>query len=257
MTEREAKGTISIRLRLDTPDEKSLLVESRRLTPRIHVNVKKPKSLAVAHYTLHGDVDESKYNMTLLRSHVNEIMECKRRVSYSIGDSVRSLIFWRGQVKVGSVKLPLHSLVAFVIGTWVVERPHLWPSFLCFLVAWVMMANYTARRSHPLPWKQCTCMSDFVTVICTGRNSAAFSRILPQEGAEAAKKREEAWKRRLESDFDKANNEWEMQQQLLSIGEDRIHTDDTGLKLDPLEKWLLPIQRRLCGVCTSLRRLNL
>ena len=257
LTEREAKGSITIRLRLETPDEKSLLIESRKPMPRIHVNVKKPKSLAVAQYTLHGDIDESKYNMTLLRSHVNEIMEYKRRVSYTIADSVRSLIFWRGQVKVGSVKVPLHSLGAFVIGTWVVERPHLWPSFLCIFVAWVMMANYTTRRSHPFPWKQCTSMSDFLAVICKGGHRATFSRILPQEGAEAARQMEEAWKHRLESDFDKANKEWEMQRQLVSIGEERIHTDEAKIKLDPLEKWLFPIQQRLCGVCTSLRRLNL
>jgi len=61
----------------------------------------------------------------------------------------------------------------------------------------------------------------------------------------------------VESDYDTSNKHWEMQQQLLSIGEDKIHTDDAGLQFDPLAKWLFPIQRRLCGISNSLRRLNI
>ena len=40
-----------------------------------------------------------------------------RSLSYCIGDAFRSLIFWRGQVRVGETSLPVHSLLFFGLDT--------------------------------------------------------------------------------------------------------------------------------------------
>mmetsp|Transcript_37634 Transcript_37634/g.82419 ORF Transcript_37634/g.82419 Transcript_37634/m.82419 type:complete len:1040 (+) Transcript_37634:105-3224(+) len=255
VTDREVQGTITIRIRIEAPDEKAMLLASRKAIPKIHVNVKKDKSLAVAKYTLYGSYDEEKYDLTLLRSYVNEIMEYKRRATYSVGDALRSLILWRGQVKVGHVKLPLHSLAAYVIATYVVERPHLVPSLMCFLAAWLMLANYTARVQHPSPWRRCRSVQDYVNILSQGKSLRSATRIHPQEGEKEARAVEESWKHRVDADYEAATKRWEMQQELLNIGDEKIHTEETGLQLDPLAR-LFPIQRRLCGVCNLLRRLN-
>mmetsp|Transcript_10438 Transcript_10438/g.16023 ORF Transcript_10438/g.16023 Transcript_10438/m.16023 type:complete len:1068 (+) Transcript_10438:116-3319(+) len=279
VTARESTGTVTIRIRVELLNEESLLLESIKPPPKIHVNVKKEKSLAVLKYTLYGEYDEDKYSMTLLRSYVNEILEYKSRATYSIGDALKSLILWRGQVKIGNVWLPLNSLLFFIAATHVVERPHLLPSLMCFLAAFVMLGTYTSRVQHPSPWRRCRLIRDFASILLQGmlqkcahharikdstkilfggkfRQSAYSTRIQPNEGAKESDALELAWKNRIEADKDAANKRWEMQQELLSIGDEKIHTEETGLQIDPLAKYLFPIQRRLRGVCVLLRRLN-
>ena len=63
----------------------------------------------MAKYCVDGPHDEDIFEMSLFRSHINELLTQKRYLSYAISDAVRSLIFWRGQVKVGAVWLPVHS----------------------------------------------------------------------------------------------------------------------------------------------------
>mmetsp|Transcript_14215 Transcript_14215/g.21921 ORF Transcript_14215/g.21921 Transcript_14215/m.21921 type:complete len:1099 (-) Transcript_14215:32-3328(-) len=279
VTTRESTGTVTVRIRVELKDEESLLLESIKPPPKIHVNVKKEKSLAVVKYTLYGEYDEDKYSMTLLRSYVNEIFEYKSRATYSIGDALKSLILWRGQVKIGNVWLPMHSLLFFIAATHVVERPHLLPSLMCFLAAFAMLGTYTSRVQHPSPWRRCRLIRDFVSILLHGRLqewlhssriedyakilfrknsrlSAYSTRIQPHEGAKESDSLDLAWKNRIEADKDAANKRWEMQQQLLSIGDEKIHTEEGGLQIDPLAKYLFPIQRRLRGVCVLLRRLN-
>ena len=94
-------------------NEKALLMSALQATPRHHVNMKSHRTLPVANFTCYGNHDEDCYDVQLLRSYVNEMIELKRLLVYAVGDSISSLIMWRGQVKVGSKHLPLHSLLAF------------------------------------------------------------------------------------------------------------------------------------------------
>ena len=63
----------------------------------------------MAKYCVDGSHDEDVFELNLFWSYMDELLTQKRYLSYAINDAVQSLIFWRGQVMVGSVWLPVHS----------------------------------------------------------------------------------------------------------------------------------------------------
>lgn len=54
MSERKQKGTITIRLRIEIPDERKLLLSNLEPPPEMYVNVKKRKDYRVVYYTCTG-----------------------------------------------------------------------------------------------------------------------------------------------------------------------------------------------------------
>jgi hypothetical protein len=53
-----------------------------------------------------------------------------------------------------TLKLPLHSIVAFLVGTLLAEDYNLFPSFLLFGIAWVLLGTMEYQNSHLLPWRK-------------------------------------------------------------------------------------------------------
>jgi hypothetical protein len=117
------------------------------------------------------------------RSHISEIFENKRHLSYTVSDSMKSLIFWRGQVEVFSEFLPLHSFIFFMVAsTLMVERPYMLPSFLILSVAWVMIANGRKRRQHPSPWGKVPTFFHYLNILLHGESKLAIKRIDANQG---------------------------------------------------------------------------
>jgi hypothetical protein len=49
-------GKITIRIRIEIPDERAALMAGLKPRPRMHINVRKPKTLGVLRYTCFGEV---------------------------------------------------------------------------------------------------------------------------------------------------------------------------------------------------------
>lgn len=99
----EDMGTITVRLRIEQNDAKKFLMEGRNPPERKWINSQQWKTHRVAKYCVDGPHDEDVFEMTLFRSHINELRTAKRDLTYTISDAIRSLVRWRGQVKVGNV----------------------------------------------------------------------------------------------------------------------------------------------------------
>jgi len=225
VTDRTAVGSITIRLRIECPDEKAALLAALKPRPKFFVNVTKPKSFKVVRYTCFGEYDgEDQFDMTVARSYMNEIFEYKAVVGYAISDTVTSLIFWRGQVKILSFMVPLHSLLFFCMAVDFVERPCMIVSYCLLGVAWVMLASLTIRRQHPSPWNTCPSFWHYLHILRTGKSSTPVSAIKEYEGEDAAQAYEKAWKARLEQDRLVAEHRWKLQEELNEIGDDNIST---------------------------------
>lgn len=238
VTERKANGSITIRLRIEYFNEKQAVLAALQPRPKFHVNVQREKSLKVVHYTCfgeYGDENEEKFDLTVTRSYINEIFEHKRNLSYSIGDGVRSLIFWRGQVRFFGVMWPLHSFLFFVAANTLVERPYLLPSFVLLSVAWIMMANGTQRQQHPSPWYRCPSFWQYAEVLKTGKSSLHIRKVKSKEGFKATEAYETAWNDRVAKDLDEANKRAEMAKQLNDLGNEKIHTKMVADNVIPIE----------------------
>lgn len=264
LKDREAMGTVTIRLRIEARDERKLLMESRTELARkkmrwMHVNMKKAKSLSVANFTVKGQYDEEKYSLKLFLAYIDEMLTYKRMIVYTCGDAILSVVLWRGTVKVGMFALPIHSLIAFVIGIHVVESLHLLPSLLCFGLAWNLIGGYTYRLRHPSPWRRCRPIGDYVRILLLGKSSSPDVQIHPGVGARETEAIDAAWKRRIQDDLDNMKRSRAMKKELKMMARENIQTEQSsGVKIDPvtayLEPVLFPVQERLQGVLDILRR---
>ena len=236
ITDRTANGSITIRLRVECFDEKAALLAALKPRPSIHVNVQKEKSFKCIRYTCFGQFDnEEKFELTLIRSYANELLAYKLAMGYTIADSLRSLVFWRGQVEFFNILIPLHSCLFFFMATSLVERPQLVVPFSLIGVAWIMLANLTLRRQHPSPWHRCPSFSHYLHLLHTGRSRTPITSIQKLEGDEAAKAYESEWKDRLEEDKRVAAKRAALQQEIKTIGDDTISTKLSAESAIPLE----------------------
>jgi hypothetical protein len=240
VTDRTPSGCITIRLRIEYENEKEVLIAALRPRPNSHVNVRKEKSFSVVRYTCfgeYGDDKEENFDLTVVRSCINELVEYKTVLKYCLSDAVLSLIFWRGQVKVGDALLPLHSFLFFYACAVLVERPYLMPSFFLLSVAWIMLAVQTQRNQHPSPWNRCRSFLDYLEVLQTGQSSVSTRPINPHQGAKEAEAYEKAWSERLEKDQKFAATQAALQAEITTLGDVSIQTKLGGsIPLDLLER---------------------
>lgn len=99
----EDVGSITVRLRIEITNEKKYLMEGRKAPEHKWVNSQQWKTHRVAKFCVDANHDEEVFEMALFRSHINELLTQKRYMTYAIKDAISSLVYWRGQVKVGNV----------------------------------------------------------------------------------------------------------------------------------------------------------
>jgi hypothetical protein len=68
MTQREGRGFITARVRLEIDDDRKLLLSNLEPPPQMYVNVKNRKDFRVIRYTCTGKYDMDKYSMKVINS---------------------------------------------------------------------------------------------------------------------------------------------------------------------------------------------
>lgn len=135
-----------------------------------------------------------------------------------------SLVFWRNQVRVCSVWLPIHSLIFFCLGVLVIERPYMFPAVFFLGVAWFMMANMYLRLIQPSPWYRCLSFWHYFRILLLGKSSYSIEKINENEGWEETKARKAAWKKRIEDDEKALQTREAVDKMIDKIGDDDIQT---------------------------------
>lgn len=229
---------------------------SLKAPPRFHVNMKNHRTLPVANFTCYGIHDEDSYDIQILRSYVNEMIELKRFMVYVVGDTIDSLVMWRGQVKIGNKDLPLHSMIAFFGGIYVVERTHLIPGCFFLSIAWIMAASGIQRQQHPSPWHRTNSFVYYLSVFFGFKYHLSRQQklIRPMENHKEAFNFESNWSQRIETDIAVVWKKWDLQNEMDRIGNEDLNTEESKAPTDPLlialeqlKPRLFPIQLRLRG----------
>lgn len=167
--------------------------------------------------------------MAVFRSYINEIFEYKSDISYCLSDSIKSLIFWRGQVEILNLLIPLHSLVFFCSATTLVERPYMFPSFILLAAAWIMLATNSRQRHHPSPWMRPLGFRHYLSILWTGKSTQPIKRIASYENQEKTQAYEKEWAARLARDQQKRDEEFARLEEINHIGNDKIDTKTDGM----------------------------
>lgn len=255
LAERSANGSITIRMRIEYHDEKASIVAAMKPPPPFHVNARKHKTFKVLRYTCFGEYDiEEKFAWPITRSYIGEILEYWRGLKFYMGQAIQSLVFWRGQVTIFGMHLPVHSAVLFVACAVLIEKPWLIVPFYSLFVAWFLLATMSHRRATPSPWRTCNSFLHYAEIILTGKASDTRERIRPSEmwdKTQAFEKDYFDWREKYQNEI---NQKAAMDEKLMNIGNENISTQVAGqmVPLELLEK-LGRYQGTAGRLCRKLR----
>lgn len=147
---RDAKyGTITIRLRFELADEKSLVLSNVNPPQSVYVNVQTKKEFNALRQTVEGNLDMKEYSLSTIASHCDELMSYLT-IYYGLEDAIIRLFLWRGgkevfipsfdivtkSIKWISFRFPLTSVITFLSVINLVEKPDLIPSFFFASAGW-------------------------------------------------------------------------------------------------------------------------
>lgn len=212
---------------------------------------------------MHGRQDFEHYSTETIHMYINELM-AYRYLRYYIAEAAASLFFWRGQVEMFGVYLPLHSAAAFFLAIMLAEYPSLYPSFFFFSIAWLLLAAQTWRNGTPNPWGESKTFFGFLSALVTGYEIDFPSRqIAAHQNEEEAKALEKRFNDRVERAEKEAEERKKEQTRLMQNSEEikadteptntDISTKKKSFSIGPLKFILYPIQKYLAKTCRGIR----
>ena len=264
---KKTRGTVRVRLRLEFADVRKAMVSALMPQQVSYVSVAKKTDFDIAHYTADGVIDERDFSMMVFTKYIEELQSYEILLSF-FAEAALVVWLWRGHYKLQvfgkTIKLPLHSFVAYVWAILVTCNFNLFPSFLLFAVAWLLLATNEHVKRHPSPWK--TTRGYFGLLRLFLLNSIPPEKIPPNFQIEAVKEYEENETLAKEKSKLRKEQEEKLEKELLAEmhgGADQEEVDiaspDTnliplpGVSVNPLKPILYPIQKELLKVVTYVR----
>eukprot|EP00980_Cylindrotheca_fusiformis_P028588 scaffold22613_cov126-Cylindrotheca_fusiformis.AAC.8 len=264
--EREAKGTVTLRLRVELDNPKALVMSNIKPPTDQFINFQGAKQLAMAKKVVEGKTDMVSYGIGTLTMHIAELTSYKF-ITYYLADAVISLLLWRGQVPFfgGKFWVPVHSMIAFYAAVTFVENPTLGFAYFWFGNAWLLLAIQSWRNTTPLAWNRIMPFGRILMMMIL--NKAASPETIPvnfrEEEAvefenhmqERIRKAEEAAMRRYEENQRMMAEHEAETADLDQVGETDISTKKSNLAdlASPFKAILYPIQQLLYSICLYLR----
>ena len=225
------------------------------------------------------------FSMDLLSEYVEELKGYES-ILPMLQEAALTVVFWRGHYPVvmrvpqctptpGSddrrmwdrytkqitIRLPLHSVTAFVGGVLLADNFNFLPAFILFAVAWILLATSGHVTGNPSPWHNRRSFLEILNVLVT--NSSPVEVIQPNENKEAIEQfvaekakleieQEEAKKKKAEEDL----LHQEVKEEL-DDDEGEVQMGPSGLgpsvQLNPLKPILFPMQQNLEMACRIVR----
>jgi hypothetical protein len=250
------------------------LLHEFQLHTEYSVSFKKRSDYKCAYYALTNDTAHQTLSLNAITHYATEL-QGYTEILDEIVDAMMTLFLWRGHYPVSfrlplckpwTVKLPLHSITAFVWGIVLARDFEMIFSFLCFWVAWILLATMGYSQSNPSPWKQPRSYWELLGVLIfnvrrpgeliepnqnieaiMAYDSNLFERErLRKEAIEHARRDKEDQQRKLDEQQET------MEKETMAGGE-KLHIGITQFALAPFKSVLMPAQTNLYRACVSLR----
>ena len=278
VTKRRQCGTITLRMRLQYNDFREAILASIEMPPEFYINCKTKRDYAQLRFTCDGKYDRHHFSMKMITSLIDELTSYQVFCVY-IKDCLMNHLLWRSEetifvptLKGGkhgavSFSVPIASIITFLAGIVLVERPELIPSSFFAFLAWMMLEALAYRRSNPSPWRRPRSFVELLTILILGKGMPP--RIIEKhENQRETEAFVNFWQKRMKSAEDKiqrktdeycskkqrAKQEYEEETvQPSEITTDEIIREDAGFTVDPLKPILFPLQIYLAMVVDSIR----
>jgi len=264
---RETCGRLTVRVRLDSNlNPRNALLSSMRLPTQNYINVAQKTAFKNARFVCSGEEDMNLLDIDAIKSYRQELMDYKGVLIY-IFDAVKIVILWRGHFDVSfwklKLKLPLHSITAFLMGIFLVENYNLIPSCTLFCITWLLFATNEERHRNPSPWMGALTIREMWYAIATGKiwqetivadENKPLIEKYEATRAERLKDIEGQMKKQQETS-ERTNSLFKYEEEETAVNESQtdITTKTGNFSLNPLKPVLLPIQKILGSVCVGLR----
>jgi hypothetical protein len=212
-------------------------------------------------------------SLTTLTKYVKELQDYSECFD-EITDALLTVFLWRGHfpLKLSCFRLswtlwlPLHSAIAFSWGIIIARDFEMIFSFLCFSIAWVLLAALEFRRKNPNPWKQPRTYRELLWILIFNKS---FKRVMvePNENIddiikydEYLEKRERMRKDAIESmRAEREINERRLQKEGEGMADhalgpvNKVAGGFSEWTLSPFRSVLMPAQIALYKTCLWLR----
>jgi len=263
--ERPKAGTVTVRLRVEYDSYRDFLKGSLAPPPHNYINLSKKHDFKTSYFVCNGEEVIGKFDMDAIKSYRAEL-EGYVDVLYYVTQALMTVLLWRGHKQVTlfgkKIMLPVHSMVAFVMGVLLIDNFNFLPSFSLFSIAWLLLATNEQRQRNPSPWHGSMTFAEMWYAVLA--NKAPSIEISDHENEAAVRKYEAALEERREQEKLKAEQAKANAEKLNSfLNEEAIAANedldtmetkmDSGPSFNPLAGVLLPIQNILAMVCNGLR----
>eukprot|EP00536_Pseudo-nitzschia_multiseries_P008187 jgi/Psemu1/197457/e_gw1.204.74.1 len=280
--DRQANGTITIRLRIKMEDERKALLSELNLKDHFYVSTVEGSDFRSALYSLTNDSSHPSLSLRNLENYSNELVAYLNAWDV-IADALIVVLLWRGHYPVTlssgsfpscfcgrrpeiSLRLPLHSMVAFAWATvlaWDFEKLF---SFFFFAIGWALLATLEDQRRSPSSWRRPRSYCEFLGILVFNKSSPnprrtihAYEKLeqiqrFESDIAERASTKKETLER-LKRDRQKQQHHWkeEVERPPDDITTEGEQEGSSELILAPFKSVLLPIQKLLYKLCVVLR----
>lgn len=242
------------------------MIESMNPPAADLVAVDRKVDFDVSNYTADGIVDDLEFSLNTILGYVDELL-AYLNVMDDVVEALMMVWLWRPTFPVTkTLKIPLHSITAFLWGVAVTWNYNFLPSFWLFCIGWMLLALNESVRSHPSRWRHCPPYPELFKRLAFGASSQ--EKLAPAT-AEESKAIEEfdaslvaAAERRKKEKEDAAKQEEEFalqmaQEQEMAEDAENMGGKKGGLKIDPvqamLKQHLYPIQKQVRPIVYMLR----
>lgn len=282
-------GNISIRLRIECSNERSLLLSTLGMPKEVYVNVSSEKEHTTVLQTIYGPNAQTGFAIRAISSYLTEILSYQIILFY-ISEALYSVLLWRNHYDITilipfynshpsndtsfinkyfkSIRFdfPLHSILAFIAGITLVENNGLIVPYFFGSIAWLMLALSEFENDNPSPWYKCKHFIEFVTTLISGRSCLFPTDIKPHEKEkESLEYMSQMEDRKLEvqqeaqiafEENEKMVKEQSQHEIQIAKLDTDISTTNESFFLAPFKPTLYPIQLMLESICCYLRSIR-
>jgi hypothetical protein len=260
---RKTYGTITVRLRLEYDSYRDFVQGSLKPPNLNYINLPRRTDFLTSFFVCNGEENLQNLDLGAVTAYRHELRDYLD-IFFHISQAMLTVILWRGHFDIGRrILMPIHSMIAFLMGIFVVENFDLIPSFGLFSIAWLLLATNEHRQRTPCPWHATMTFPQMWYALV--KDSTTPVAIADHENEAAVRKYEAAKKVRQEGEVKKAKEAAENARKLGAFLADETiaatETVDADLSskagranIFPIAtKVMLPIQRILGQICKAFR----
>ena len=255
---RVCKGRITVRLSMELNERKAIF-DALKFHPAYVFNSEQLNTIQLIKHTVEGTPTMTDAKDSTIMSYVNEIASYVNLL-FTLPALITPTLLWRSSHSVNicnlfNIHIPLRSIILFLGGILLVERPTYFPALFTALIGWIMLILLGMQRNNDSPWSKPRSYWDYLLITLYGKSSPITIEAIKSEDNlknDEDDKEEQSELTKLLNRFS-ANAMYNAALSSLAREEWEIKNQPTKTGLNLFSRILYPVQAILVAVVQPLR----